>query len=118
MARPWCVPDQGTTMADGRVRLTRRMIDARGVPSTGERRVMNSEGPRFGVRGGSTGAVTYGLRFRLHGRAHKDAIGDVRSLSLEDARSVARERLGMVAKGVAPVQERRRLAVAGITVRS
>lgn len=61
----------------------------------------------------STGARSYGVRYRFAGQARRLHIGDIGRLSLAEARQQAREHLADVVKGADPVATRQaaRLAV-------
>jgi len=61
----------------------------------------DSEMPRFGLR--MRGAVkTWVCQYRVATRQRRETLGDVRKLSLEDARKAARQRFAQVELGVDP----------------
>lgn len=58
----------------------------------------------FHVRAGKT-AASFRLQYRLNGEKHRSVIGRYGSITLDQARKIAREWLGMVAEGKDPMFE-------------
>jgi len=90
-------------------KLTKRLIDdlkpAAGKPDT---YAWDSELKGFGVRLMSTGLASYVVKYRnAEGRQRKLALARVGTVTPDEARSMARQRLAEVAKGADPSAERR-----------
>jgi len=86
--------------------LTDRMV--KGL-STGEvqETFMDSNLTGFGVRVTQRGVRTFFVRYRTGGKRRRYKIGRYPALSLADARDMARDLLGRVARGEDPAEERR-----------
>ena len=56
-----------------------------------------------------------GLQYRISGRQRRESLGDVRKVSLEDARKIARQRFAQVELGIDPAAERARPAPSALT---
>ena len=90
-------------------KLTKRVVDALRPDPAGAAEVYawDSELKGFGVRVLPSGASTFVLKYRnAEGRQRKLALGRVGTLTPEQARAIARERLVEVAKGADPSAER------------
>jgi integrase len=74
----------------------------------------DDELPAFGVRlrGNSK---TWCCTYRVNGKSRRESLGDVRKISLEDARKIARQRFAQVELGVDPGAERARASVQALT---
>ncbi len=98
-------------------KLTKRLIDnLKPVPGKPDTYAWDSELKGFGVRLMPTGLASYVLKYRnAEGRQRKLALARVGTLTPDEARALARERLGDVAKGADPSAERRAIRKA-ITV--
>jgi integrase len=57
--------------------------------------------PSFGVRL-RNGRKTFVCQYRFDGRTRRDTLGDVRNVTLDDARKAARQTFGQVARGIDP----------------
>jgi len=89
-------------MAQPRIRITKRMIDAI-VPNGKERLLRDSEVLGFGLRISPEGQMTYILRYRLDGVQRRYKIGVHGSpWTPEAARAEAQVLLGKVAEGIDP----------------
>ena len=90
-------------------KLTKRVVDALRPDPAGAAEVYawDSELKGFGVRVLPSGASTFVLKYRnTEGRQRKLALGRVGTLTPEQARAIARERLVEVARGGDPSAER------------
>jgi integrase len=58
--------------------------------------------PGFGVRLRAAGSRRWCVQFRVAGRQRRESLGDIRRVSLEDARKIARQRFAKVELGVDP----------------
>lgn len=88
-------------------RITKRVIDALEA-TAGEGFVWDSTLPGFGARKRESGVVTYVIQYRnAAGQTRRMALGRHGVLAPEKARKLAVERLGAVAGGHDPAQEKR-----------
>ncbi len=91
-------------------KLTKRIIDALRPDPAGEVMVWDTELRGFGVRVMPSGVATYVLKYRnAEGRQRKLALGRTTELAADQARDLARRRLGEVAHGKDPSAERNQL---------
>jgi integrase len=89
------------------VRITKRVVDAL-APGERERWVWDDQLPGFGVRSIPSGVKTYVVQYRnAAGRTRRIALGRHGVLTPEQARRLAAERLGSVAGGRDPADEKR-----------
>lgn len=92
-----------------RAKLNKRTIDAITVPGNGQAFVWDTEIKGFGVRVGSTGAKTFVIQYaNTEGRLRRVKIGRFGVLTVEQARDLAKIKLGTVAAGQDPAEEKRR----------
>lgn len=92
-----------------RAKLNKRTIDAIPVPGKGQAFVWDTEIKGFGVRVGSTGAKTFVIQYaNAEGRLRRVKIGRFGVLTVEQARETAKIKLGTVAAGQDPAEEKRR----------
>lgn len=98
-------------------KLTKRLIDnLKPVAGKADTYAWDSELKGFGVRLMPTGLASYVLKYRnAEGRQRKLALARVGTVTPDEARALAKERLGDVAKGADPSAERRAIRKA-ITV--
>jgi hypothetical protein len=100
-------------------KLTKRVVDA-AKPRTGRRIIWDSELAGFGLRVEPTGRKTFIARYRAgggrSGTLRQATIGRYGTLTLEQARVLARKTLGAAASGNDPVSDRRKARQPGITV--
>lgn len=88
-------------------KLTVRMIDAAPIPSAGQAFIWDQELRGFGVRLLPSGVKTFVLQYRnSEGRGRRMTIARVGTLSLDQAREQARIKLGEVALGKDPAQDK------------
>ena len=98
-------------------KITKRIVDALSPPAVGEAYTWDTELRGFGIRFLPSGVGTYLIRYRnARAQARKMVLGRVGTLTPDEARSLARERLAAVAKGEDP-SANRRAARQGVTVR-
>jgi integrase len=71
--------------------------------------------PGFGVRmrGGSK---KWDCQYRVNGKQRRESLGDVRKVSLEDARKIARQRFAQVELGTDPAAERAQARAQALTL--
>lgn len=88
-------------------RLTKAKIDNLPAPSFGQVFLWDTEVRNFGVRATGGGAKTFVIRYRnADGRSRRMGIGSYGALTLDQARALAKMRLGEVAFGRDPADER------------
>jgi len=89
-------------------KLTKRTVDALRPEAGREIFTWDNELRGFGVRLRPNGAGAYIIQYRnAEGRSRRLTLGSLHVLTPEQARGLAREKLGAVCKGVDPVEERR-----------
>jgi integrase len=71
--------------------------------------------PGFGVRLRGAGKA-WVVQYRVGGRQRRESLGDVRKVSLEDARKIARQRYAQVELGIDPAGERERAKARALTL--
>jgi integrase len=97
-------------------KITKRAVDALAAEGGKETFLWDSELRGFGVRVSPTGARTYLVQYRNEeGRTRRLVIGRHGPLAPEQARKLARQQLGSVAKGEDPSEARKALRE-GLTV--
>jgi integrase len=74
----------------------------------------DSELPGFGLRlrGESRSWL---IQYRVHGKQHRESLGDCRRVSLEDARKIAKKRFAQIELGVDPSAEKAKARLAANT---
>ncbi len=88
-------------------KITKRFVDSLKPDPTREVQAMDSDLAGFGVRVMPTGVASYFVRYRTaDGSARRLVLGKVGTLTPDEARRLAGERLGTVAKGADPSGER------------
>lgn len=91
-------------------KLSKRVVDALKASPDGEVFAWDSELKGFGVRMMPSGTASYVVKYRTaEGRQRKIAIGRVGAITPEEARALARRKLGEVAHGADPSAERHRV---------
>lgn len=91
-------------------KLTKRAIDALRPDPDREVFAWDNELRGFGVRMRSSGAASYIIQYRnSEGRSRRLTLGSLQVLTPEQARGLARDKLGMVCKGEDPADERKAL---------
>lgn len=88
-------------------KITKRFVDGLKPDPTQEKQWMDDSLSGFGVRMTPTGAASYFVRYRTQdGAARRMVLGKVGTLTPDEARKIAAEKLGAVAKGGDPSAER------------
>jgi hypothetical protein len=92
-------------------KLTRRFVEGLESPEKGERMVLDTQLPDFGIRVRKGGAKTYVLRHRPRGGGRAVSpriltIGRHPAITPEQAREIAQRHLGDIAAGADPARER------------
>jgi integrase len=90
-------------------KLNKRTIDTLALPKTGQDFVWDTEIKGFGVRVGATGTKTFVIQYmNAEGRLRRVKIGRFGILTPDQARDLAKIKLGAVAAGEDPAEEARR----------
>ena len=98
-------------------KLTKRAIDSMAIPDQGQSFLWDDELRGFGVRAIPSGLKAFVLQYRnVEGRSRRIVLGRYGVLTVEQARSQARIKLGAVAGGGDPAEERAQ-SRAAITIR-
>jgi integrase len=87
-------------------KLTKRLIDVIPHPSKGQIFIRDEELPGFALRV-TAGSKSFILEKRIHGRPRRFTLGPYGPLTLEQARRLAMEKAGEIARGGDPAEERR-----------
>lgn len=102
-----------------RMKLTQRYVDHVAAPDQGETWHMDSEVPKFGVRVRSSGNSVYALRYKdSRGSDKKLTLAKTGEIKLDVARTIARERLGDLARGIDPQVAKAQARRSDTTVRA
>ncbi len=88
-------------------KLTKRLIDSLQVDDK-DLVFWDSELPGFGVRVLLSGVKSFVVQYRAEGRSRRLTIGRYGRLTLEQARKIARAKLGEVDQGKDPAEEKKR----------
>jgi integrase len=89
-------------------KITKRFVDGLRPDPTRETQAMDSDLSGFGVRVLPSGVAAYFVRYRKpDGTARRLALGKIGTLTPEEARKLAGQKLAAVAKGADPSGERR-----------
>ena len=86
-------------------KLTKRYVDLL-QPFEKDRFEWDDDLPGFGVRVKASGVKSYIIQYRQEGRSRRMTLGRHGVLAADEARKLAKQRLGDVAHGKDPVQER------------
>jgi integrase len=95
-SREWGVMMQG--------KITKKLVDSIQRPESGQVFLRDSELAGFGIRITPT-RKTFILEKRMGGRPRRITLGPYPGLSVEDARDLAKEKIGDISKGKDPAQE-------------
>ena len=88
-------------------KLKKRTVDGLAVPKKGQAFIWDQQIKGFGVRVGATGVKTFVIQYANdEGRIRRMKIGRYGVMSVEEARELAKFKLGTVAAGADPAQER------------
>jgi integrase len=89
-------------------RISKRTVDALACQNDKTKEVLWDDAlSGFGVKALPTGAKTYIVQYRQHGRSRTLRLGDHGRLTPDEARSLAKQALGAVEHGADPIEERR-----------
>lgn len=87
-------------------RLTKRAVDALEMPAEGQAFLWDGEIRGFGVRVVPSGLRTFVVQYRNgQGKSRRKKIGRFGIMTVEEARQVAKVKLGQVADGIDPAEE-------------
>jgi len=90
-------------------KLNKRTVDALVPPKSGQGFIWDTEIRGFGVRVGSTGTKTFVIQYvNVEGRLRRVKIGRFGVITVDQARDLAKIKLGAVAAGEDPAEEARR----------
>ena len=88
-------------------KITKRLVGALAPDPARDSQVMDTDLIGFGVRMKPTGAASYFVRYRtVDGASRRLVLGKVGTLTPDEARKLARDKLAAVAKGADPSGER------------
>jgi integrase len=96
-----------------RMRLSEAVVAKLAVPERGRPIVYDQSLPGFGVRLTPNGSRSYVVHRRVGGKARIILLGHFPGVSVEVARQEARKRMGEIAGGIDPNQEKREGAIRG-----
>jgi integrase len=89
------------------MKLTKKVIDTTAPPTTGQKFLRDAELRGFAVRL-TPGSKSFIVEREVHGRVKRLTIGRYGALTVEQARDLARRKIGEIAAGQDPIEERRR----------
>lgn len=90
-------------------KLSKRTVDALQPPGSGQTFLWDTEIRGFGVRAGSTGTKTFVIQYaNPEGRLRRVKIGRFGILTVEQARDLAKIKIGSIAAGEDPAEQLRR----------
>ena len=98
------------------MKITKRAVDALALPTKGYALHWDDEIKGFGLRVMSTGAKSFILQKRIHGKDHRITLGRYGEITTEQARKDAMKQAGIIAGGGDPVADRKRAALATKTL--
>jgi integrase len=101
---------------EGAMKLTRDTISALALPAGKADHIeWDDTLPGFGIRLRGDGK-RWVVQYRVGTQQRRESLGDVRKITLEDARRIARQRFAQVELGVDPIAERARAHAAAMTL--
>mgnify|MGYP005852639379 CR=1 FL=1 len=87
-------------------KLNKRAIDAMATPASGQTFLWDTELKGFGVRAGATGTKSFVIKYtNAEGRTRRSKIGRYGVLTVDQARDIAKVKLGQVVVGRDPAEE-------------
>ena len=98
------------------MKITKRAVDALALPTTGYALHWDDEIKGFGLRVMSTGAKSFVLQRRINGKDCRITLGRYGAVTVEQARSDAKVKTGLIASGGNPVADRKRAVLATKTL--
>lgn len=99
------------------MKLTKKQVENLPVPATGQTLYWDDELRGFGVRLTTTGARSYIVQGRIHGKTRRVTLGAHGRLTCEEARRKARLALIALDDGVDPKAEKKRVGALSVTLR-
>ena len=96
-------------------KLTKTEVDKLPLPSSGQTLVYDTDLIGFGIRL-TPGCKTFFFQSRVHGKVRRVKLGRYGHLTADEARSLAKERLGEMAKGIDPNVQKARERAESITL--
>jgi integrase len=89
-------------------KLTKKVVDGIATPEEGEVKIWDAELKGFGFRVRASGHRSWFIQYRnASGRTRRYTLGDYGTLTPEEARQEARQKLAAVAKGEDPAEDRK-----------
>src|SRR5689334_3836019 len=89
-------------------KLTKKVVDGVATPEKGEEKIWDAELKGFGFRVRASGHRSWFIQYRnASGRTRRYTLGDYGTLTPEEARQEARQKLAAVAKGEDPAEDRK-----------
>lgn len=82
------------------------MIDAAKPPAEGQVFLRDEELRGFALRVSAGGAKSFVLEREIHGRIRRMTLGRYGTLTVDQARRIAQEKMGEIAKGNEPCEKR------------
>jgi hypothetical protein len=87
-------------------KLNKRNIDALSIPASGQSFLWDTEIKGFGIRVGASGVKSFVIQYvNQEGRIRRVKIGRFGLITVEQARDLAKIKLGEVAAGLDPAEE-------------
>jgi integrase len=90
-----------------KIKLTALYVEKLKAPQTGRLEIWDTEQRCFGIRVTENGVKTWALKYKHHGRQRRTVLGYYPEMSLADARKLAQQKLGELARGEDPATSRR-----------
>lgn len=87
-------------------KLTKKLVDSSKPPSTGQLFVRDETVQGFALRVTANGAKSFIVEKRIHGRPRRFTLGRYGTLTVEEARDLARKDIGKIAGGDDPAEQR------------
>lgn len=103
-----CLPRVSKPQENALPKLTKRFVDTLRPPAPAATDLFywDEEIKGFGIRVKSSGVKSYLVQYRQDGKSRRMTLGKHGTLTTDEARKLARQRLGSVAHGEDPAQER------------
>jgi Arm DNA-binding domain len=89
------------------MKLTQKMVNAARPPQQGQAFLRDTELRGFALRTTTRGTKTYVLEKKIDGRVRRLSLGPASALTVEQARDLAKIKIGEIANGRDPAEERR-----------
>ncbi len=98
------------------MKITKRTVDSAPLPAKGYTLHWDDEIRGFGLRVMCTGAKSFILQKRIHGKDHRITLGRYGAVTVEQARKDAKIKAGLIASGGDPVADKKRAGLATKTL--